>query len=40
MLKKEFKHRDVNRLRNIITGKVDEKTTIGVGYEKKHIHRN
>lgn len=39
MLKKEFKHRDVNRLRNIIRGNVDDKTTIGVGYEKKYIHR-
>jgi hypothetical protein len=39
VLKKEFKHRDVERLRNLITGKYGEKTTMGTGYEKaKEFH--
>lgn len=39
VLKKEFKQKDVQRLRNLIQGKHKEKTTIGVGYNKKHdIH--
>jgi hypothetical protein len=35
MLKKEFKIEDVQRLRNLITGKQGERTTAGVGYSKK-----
>ena len=35
VLKKEFKERDVQRLRNIVQGKYGEKTTQGVGYAKK-----
>lgn len=34
-LKKEFKQRDVQRMRNIITGKTGDRTTIQAGYEKK-----
>ena len=34
VLKKEFKPQDVNRLRNLITGKVDEKTIESIGYKK------
>ena len=30
-LKKEFKRKDVERLRNLVTGKYGNKTTIGVG---------
>ena len=33
-LKKEFKKRDVQRLRNLITGKYGNKTVVGVGYKK------
>jgi len=32
-LKKEFKHRDVNRMRNILTGNTGAATQVGVGYE-------
>jgi len=35
VLKKEFKEKDVQRLRNIVQGKYGEKTTQGVGYTKK-----
>jgi len=35
MLKKEFKRKDVNRLRNLITGKTGESTNTQVGYNKK-----
>lgn len=35
VLKKEFKERDVQRLRNLVQGKYGEKTTQGVGYAKK-----
>ncbi len=39
VLKKEFKSADVQRLRNLMTGKQGEKTTTGVGYEKsKEFH--
>jgi hypothetical protein len=34
VLKKEFKHRDVERLRNLVQGKYGEKTTMGTGYTK------
>ena len=33
-LKKEFKRKDVERLRNLVTGKYGNKTTIGIGYKK------
>ena len=32
-LKKEFSKRDVQRMRNIITGKTGDKTQIQTGYE-------
>ena len=35
MLKKDFKSADVQRLRNLVTGKQGERTTAGVGYSKK-----
>jgi Pyruvate/2-oxoacid:ferredoxin oxidoreductase delta subunit len=35
VLKKSFKPSDVKRLRNLIQGKVEEKITFGVGYDKK-----
>ena len=39
VLKKEFKHRDVERLRNLVQGKYGEKTTMGTGYQKaKEFH--
>jgi len=37
-LKKEFKKKDVDRMRNLITGKQGKKTTSGIGYSKKHTH--
>ena len=39
VLKKDFKSADVQRLRNLMTGKQGERTTAGVGYSKKqHFH--
>ena len=39
VLKKEFKHRDVERLRNLVQGKYGDKTTMGTGYQKaKEFH--
>jgi hypothetical protein len=35
VLKKEFKEKDVQRLRNLIQGKYGEKATVGTGYTKK-----
>ena len=35
VLKKDFKHQDIQRLRNLVQGKNGERTTIGIGYEKK-----
>jgi hypothetical protein len=35
MLKKDFKSADVQRLRNLVTGKQSERSTAGVGYSKK-----
>ena len=35
MLKKEFKRKDVNRLRNLITGKTGASTGTQIGYSKK-----
>ena len=39
VLKKEFKKQDVDRIRNIMTGDTDARTTQGVGYSKKEITR-
>ena len=38
MLKKEFTQRDVTRARNLITGKVHDRTAIQSGYEKHEDH--
>ncbi len=35
VLKKEFKSADVQRLRNLMTGKQGERTNAGIGYSKK-----
>jgi len=35
VLKKQFQQKDVQRLRNLVTGKQGEKTGTGVGYTKK-----
>jgi len=34
VLKKDFKSADIQRLRNLVQGKTEEKTTVGVGYNK------
>ncbi len=39
VLKKEFSKKDVQRVRNVMSGKADERTTGGVGYTKQQIHR-
>ncbi len=39
VLKKEFKSKDVERLRNLVKGKYGERTTMGTGYTKiKEFH--
>ena len=39
-LKKEFSRRDVQRMRNIITGNAGDRTQIQTGYEKKdQVHK-
>ena len=38
LLKKEFKQRDVNRARNLITKDFSGKTVDGVGYQKAYQH--
>jgi len=38
VLKKEFKEKDVQRLRNLVQGKYGEKATIGTGYTKQYEH--
>ena len=35
MLKKEFKRKDVQRARNLITGKTDASTGTQIGYKKE-----
>ena len=35
VLKKEFQKRDVERLRNLMTGKYGDKTRSSVGFSKK-----
>ena len=37
MLQKDFKSRDVQRMRNLITKKYGDKTTTQTGYTKQHI---
>ena len=37
MLKKEFKRKDVERMRNLITGNVDASSETQIGYRKKRI---
>lgn len=39
-LKKEFKSRDVNRARNLITKDFSAKTVEGIGYQKAHVAYN
>ncbi len=39
VLKKEFRKKDVERMRNLVKGKHGSKTTQGVGYNKKYEHR-
>ena len=38
MLKKEFKEKDVERMRNLIKGKHNNKTTVSIGYKKSDTH--
>lgn len=38
LLKKEFKQKDINRARNLITKDFSGKTTDGVGYQKAYQH--
>ncbi len=40
LLKKEFAKRDVQRIRNLLSGKQGEATQTQVGYTTKHIDRN
>ena len=40
MLKKQFKERDVQRLRNLVTHKYGNKTTQGIGYTKPQEFHN
>jgi len=40
MLNKEFKNKDVQRLRNIVKGKSGERTTSGIGYSKQQDFHN
>jgi hypothetical protein len=39
ILKKEFKHQDVQRLRNLVQGKQGEKIGDSIGYTKPYTHR-
>ena len=39
-LKKEFDKKTVKRLRNLMTGNGDDKTSMGIGYEKKYEVRS
>ena len=40
VLKREFQQKDVQRLRNLMTGKYGEKTSVGTGYTKQHDYRD
>ena len=35
MLKKQFKERDIQRIRNLVKGKSSERTIHGIGYSKQ-----
>ena len=37
MLNKEFKRKDVDRMRNLIKGKTDSSSETQIGYKKKNI---
>jgi len=39
VLKKEFKKKDVNRIRNIMTNNADAKVSQGIGYSKAQVAR-
>ena len=39
MLNKEFKRKDVERMRNLIKGDVDKSAELQVGYETKRVTR-
>ena len=39
MLKKEFKRKDVQRARNLITGKANLSTETQVGYKKMNVKK-
>jgi hypothetical protein len=39
LLQKEFKEVDVQRIRNLITGKYGDATQLQVGYTRKHVDR-
>lgn len=40
MLKKEFNRQDVQRIRNIVTKKFNDRTKTSSGYTKEHVDRN
>ena len=40
VLKKEFSKKDVTRVRNVMSGKADERSTEGIGYTKQQVFRN
>ena len=40
VLNKEFKEKDVNRLRNLIQGKYGDKSSVGVGYTKPYVEHD
>ena len=40
VLKKEFREKDVQRLRNLVTKKHGDKTSISIGYNKDQVLRN
>ena len=40
VLKKEFKEKDVQRLRNLVQGKYGEKTSTSIGYTKEQEFHN
>lgn len=40
LLKKEFKNKDVNRVRNLVKKDFNKKTTTGIGYKKTQVVKN
>ena len=38
MLKKEFNRKDVERMRNLITGKANSSSDLQVGYKKRELN--